>query len=191
MEGVQEEDTEVAAPQHEAWVQFQKSISVQGFQTGQITKARVQQKGEIGLKLRDHKRREKLEMRMASKRPALADVSWRIMAKKKGLVCLSFLVSKWYVLLSWGTYLGPWRRVSHQALLGRRNRAALANGLRCHSTQGRETWYQESQEAKPSMVFGSKDSQQIQTPKDCCTFSTNGREVAPNEGNQGHQGGGS
>ncbi|CAB9508609.1 expressed unknown protein [Seminavis robusta] len=69
-----EETEEVAAPQHEAWVDFQKSISVKGFQTGQITKARVRKKGEIGLKLKDHKRREKLEMRMAAKRPELADV---------------------------------------------------------------------------------------------------------------------
>lgn len=66
---------EAAAPQHEAWVDFQKSISVQGFQTGQTTKARVQQKGESGQKLRDLKRKEKLDMRLAAKRPELADVS--------------------------------------------------------------------------------------------------------------------
>lgn len=63
-----------AAPQHEAWVEFQKSISVEGFQTGQTTKAKVIQKGESGQKLRDLKRREKLEMRMASKRPEISDV---------------------------------------------------------------------------------------------------------------------
>jgi len=69
------EITEAAAPQHSAWVDFQKSISVTGFQTGQTTKVRVLQKGESGQKLRDLKRKEKLEMRMASKRPELADVS--------------------------------------------------------------------------------------------------------------------
>jgi hypothetical protein len=67
---------ETAAPQHEAWVDFQKSISVKGFQTGQTTKARVQQKGESGQKLRDLKRKEKLDMRLAAKRPELADVSF-------------------------------------------------------------------------------------------------------------------
>ena len=69
------EPEEVAAPQHEEWVDFQKSISVSGFQTGQTTKARVQQKGEIGQKLRDLKRREKIEMRLAAKRPDAVDVS--------------------------------------------------------------------------------------------------------------------
>lgn len=71
-EGVEEE--EKAAPQHEAWVDFQKSISVGSFETGQTTKARVQQKGESGQKLRDLKRREKIEMRRLNKRPELADI---------------------------------------------------------------------------------------------------------------------
>ena len=53
---------------------FQKSISVGGFQTGQTTKVRVLQKGESGQKLRDLKRREKMEMRMATKRPEMTDV---------------------------------------------------------------------------------------------------------------------
>jgi hypothetical protein len=74
---------ETAAPQHEAWVDFQKSISVQGFQTGQTTKARVQQKGESGQKLRDLKRKEKLDMRLAAKRPELADVSRDINTMKE------------------------------------------------------------------------------------------------------------
>ena len=65
----------MAAPQHEEWVDFQKSIAVSGFQTGQTTKARVQRKGETGQKLRDLKRREKVEMRLEAKRPDAVDVS--------------------------------------------------------------------------------------------------------------------
>jgi len=71
---VAEGGEEKAAPQHAAWVDFQKSISVGDFQTGQTTKVRVQQKGESGQKLRDLKRREKMEMRMATKRPEISDV---------------------------------------------------------------------------------------------------------------------
>ena len=70
-----QDEEEVAAPQHEAWVKFQQSIAVGDFQTGQTVKARVQKKGESGQALRDLKRKEKMELKMKEKRPELEDVS--------------------------------------------------------------------------------------------------------------------
>lgn len=69
-------DEEMVAPQHEAWVDFQKELSIDGFQTGQTTTARTTKKGTTGYQLRDLTQREKTQKKLAVRTQELVDVSY-------------------------------------------------------------------------------------------------------------------